>query len=117
MRRRGGPDMATEQREINSGNQSFFGPAMLANPYPVYHLMRSQSPVMWVPQLDAWAVTSYELVSQTLRNPLLSSDRFPRTKKRMQEKGLPIPLDDRVKSLIHMDPPDHTRLRGLVNKA
>src|SRR5437868_6380575 len=109
--------MAIEQREIKSATQPFFGPEMLANPYPIYHLMRSANPVMWVPALDAWLVTSYEQVSQALRNPELSSDRFTRAKKRMEEKGLTSPIDERAKSMIHMDAPDHTRLRGLVNKA
>jgi cytochrome P450 len=109
--------MASEHLEIDAGAQAFFGPEMLANPYPIYHRMRSTSPVMWLPALDAWAVTSYDEVSQALRNPRLSSDRFTRAKKRMEAKRLSPPMDDRAKSMIHTDAPDHTRLRGLVNKA
>ena len=109
--------MAIEQREIGSERHPFFGSEMLANPYPFYHLLRSKNPVMWMPALDGWLVTSYQQVSQGLRNPLLSSDRFPRARTRMEAKGLKTPLDDRVRSLIHRDAPDHTRLRGLVNKA
>jgi cytochrome P450 len=94
-----------------------FGPEMLADPYPVYHRLRADHPVCWVPALDAWVVTTYEAVSAALRNPRLSSDRFGRVKQRLAAKGLDTLVDDRVKSLIHTDPPDHTRLRGLVNKA
>ena len=94
-----------------------FGPDMLANPYPVYCRLREASPVCHVPELDAWVVTSYEAVSAGLRNPQLSSDRFPRVRQRLAAKGLDVLATDRVRSMIHMDPPDHTRLRGLVNKA
>jgi cytochrome P450 len=94
-----------------------FGPDMLADPYPIYHRLRSTSPVSWVPTLDAWLVTSFEAVSAGLRDPRLSSDRFDRARKRLEAKGLGDLIDERVKSMLHMDPPNHTRLRGLVSKA
>ena len=94
-----------------------FGLEMLANPYPVYHRLRTAHPVYRVPQLDAWVVTSYEGVNGALRDPQLSSDRFPRLRQRLAARGLDNLADDRVRSMIHMDPPDHTRLRALVNKA
>ena len=94
-----------------------FGPEMLANPYPIYHRLRADQPVMRVPRLDAWVVTRYDAVNAALRNPQLSSDRFPRARKRLAGKGLGNVIEDRMRSMIHMDAPDHTRLRSLVNKA
>lgn len=108
--------MATEAGGTDGGLK-LFGPEMLADPYPVYHRLRATHPVFWVPALDAWMVTSYAAVTAALRNPQLSSDRFPRVRERLAPKGLDVLVDDRVRSMIHMDPPDHTRLRGLVNKA
>jgi cytochrome P450 len=90
---------------------------MLANPYPFYHRLRATQPVLRVPALDAWIVTTYEGVNGCLRNPRLSSDRFPRARARLEAKGLAGLIDDRMRSMIHMDAPDHTRLRALVNKA
>jgi cytochrome P450 len=90
---------------------------MLANPYPFYHRLRATQPVLRVPALDVWIVTTYEGVNGCLRNPRLSSDRFPRARARLESKGLAGMIDDRMKSMIHMDAPDHTRLRSLVNKA
>jgi cytochrome P450 len=90
---------------------------MLADPYPVYHRHRAAHPVFWVPQLDAWMVTSYEAVSAGLRDSRLSSDRFGRVRQRLATKGLDTLIDERTRSMIHVDAPDHTRLRGLVNKA
>jgi len=95
----------------------FFAPEMLEDPYPTYHRLRATHPVLRIPRLDAWVVTSYEAVNQALRNPQLSSDRFPRARKRLESRGLDTLIDTRMRSLIHMDPPDHTRLRSLVNKA
>jgi cytochrome P450 len=94
-----------------------FGPDMLADPYRVYHRLRSSNPAVWWPGLDAWLVTGYQAVSAALRDARLSSDRFDRVRQRLAGKGLERMIDQRVRSMIHMDPPDHTRLRGLVNKA
>ena len=99
------------------GEAKLFGPAMLADPYPVYHTLRSDDPVLWVPSVDAWVVTSYEAVSAGLRDSRLSSQRFDRIRERLQTKGLGDLADPAMQSMIHMDAPDHTRLRALVVKA
>src|SRR6185369_2471036 len=112
-----GGSMTPDEHQTRSAAHPFFGAEMLANPYPFYQRLRTNNPVLWMPPLDAWVITSYEFVSRALRNPLFSSDRFPRARQRMQAKGLTSPLNDRVRSMIHTDAPDHTRLRGLVNKA
>ncbi len=108
--------MATEAGKADGGSK-LFGPEMVPDPYPVYHRLRAAHPVFWVTHLDAWVVTSYEAVSAGLRNPQLSSDRFGRIKQRLAAKGLDVLVDERVVSMLHKDPPDHSRLRGLVNKA
>jgi cytochrome P450 len=79
--------MATEAGTADGGLR-LFGPEMLADPYPVYHRLRAAHPVVWVPQLDAWVVTSYEAVSAALRDPRLSSDRYGRVRQRLAAKGL-----------------------------
>jgi pimeloyl-[acyl-carrier protein] synthase len=107
----------TTEVDKKGGDLKLFGPEMLPNPYPVYHRLRSTHPVVWAPALEAWVVTSYEAVSAGLRNPQLSSARFERTRKRLAGKGIDDLFDERAVSLIHKDSPDHTRLRGLVNKA
>jgi len=101
----------------NPNPPKLFGPEMLADPYPFYRRLREAHPVLRMAELDAWIVTSYESVNAALRNPQLSSDRFPRLRQRLASRGLDSLAEDRVRSMIHMDPPDHTRLRGLVNKA
>ncbi|MDB5352861.1 MAG: cytochrome [Planctomycetota bacterium] len=99
------------------GGPKLFGPEMLADPYPVYHTLRAADPVLWVPTLDAWVVTSYEAVSAGLRDARLSSQRFDRIRGRAESKLPGTTVDPSMRSMIHMDPPDHSRLRSLVVKA
>ena len=101
-----------------SGEPKLFGQEMLADPYPTYRKLREAHPVFWAAQLDAWIVTSFEAVSAGLRNSRLSSERFERIRSRFAEKGIDEKMaENRLRSMIHLDPPDHTRLRSLVNKA
>jgi pimeloyl-[acyl-carrier protein] synthase len=50
-------------------------PEVLANPYPLYHRLRSHDPVHWDPYLHAWIVTRYEDVITVLTK--FSAERAP----------------------------------------
>ncbi len=102
----------------------FFGPEMLANPYPVYATMRQTQPVAFADALGGWVLTRFEEVSTVLRDPgTYSSVRFtPGAPIGMLEGVQPGPglqkmLAFRGDAMIHNDAPKHTRLRSLVNKA
>jgi len=41
-------------------------PEVLANPYPLFHRLRTEDPVHWDPFLHAWIVTRYKDVVQAL---------------------------------------------------
>lgn len=89
-------------------------PEVLANPYPLYHELRRTDPVCWDPYLSAWVVTRYPDVVQVLTH--FSGDRTP-TPAQLSTMGLsslnPIAAV-MVKQMLFMDPPAHTRLRGLA---
>ena len=106
-----------QQRGEIEGGSRLFGREMLADPYPTYHRLRGASPVHWAPALDAWIVTRYEDVSAGLRDPRLSSQRFDRVRGLLERKVPDLGIEPGMRSMIHMDPPDHTRLRSLVSKA
>jgi cytochrome P450 len=92
-------------------------PAMRADPYPTYRRMRAEEPVATSP-LGIRVVTRYTDVATVLRSPHVSRnveetatdlDAWALERKERMGAGHP--------SLLNLDPPDHTRLRGLVNKA
>jgi len=92
-------------------------PEVLADPYPLYHQLRTGDPVLWDPFLHAWVVTRYADVTQVLLD--FSALRTP-TPEQLTQMGLgdlsPI-ASVMVKQMLFMDPPAHTRLRGLCSQA
>jgi cytochrome P450 len=92
----------------------------LANPYPTYDQMRTNDPVYWSEQNNYWMLTRYSDIVSLIPNELLSSNRIVAHSDRMpaQIKEEFRPFFTAVSSwMLMVDPPDHTRLRGLVNKA
>jgi cytochrome P450 len=51
-------------------------PEILADPYPLYHQLRSSDPVHWDPNLGSWVLTRYADVVTSLLNPRLSARRI-----------------------------------------
>jgi cytochrome P450 len=93
-----------------------FGPRMLANPYPYYARLRRADPVHWAAQFGGWVLTRYADVTALLRSPDVSSDRVASARQRFGPQFCG--LDEvREHSMLNADPPRHTRLRLLVNKA
>ncbi len=96
-------------------------PATNANPFPEFARLRAEDPVHWSPAMKAWIVTRYADVKQVaLNNRQISADRltpFFKTNPEYQRGS----IDSLVRYLNHWmvfrDPPDHTRLRRLFNKA
>jgi cytochrome P450 len=81
------------------------------NPYPYYAYLREQAPVYWIAPLQAWALSRYADVDFALRNPQI----FPSSVFTTQALGDLNPTPE-VPWILDMNPPDHTRLRKLVNK-
>jgi cytochrome P450 len=95
----------------------FFTPQLLANPYPLYHRLRSTDPVCWDEGSRAWIITRYDDVAGGLRNAQLSSARVEQMRSQQGRPELNELFDGMANSMINNDPPTHTRLRGLVSKA
>jgi len=90
-----------------------FDPAVMADPYPYYRRMREEDPVHWNGTVRAWFLTRHGDVVDLLRDDRFSADRT------RSERFRPPPPHRRRegRSMLVLDPPDHTRLRNLVNKA
>lgn len=97
----------------------------LDNPYPVYSLIRTVRPVLKVPLPTyegpgVWLLTRYRDVHMALRDPRFSVDRMRAPLVRDNLARLPEFLRQSaqgLRSMLVMDPPDHTRIRKLVNRA
>ena len=89
-------------------------PEFVADPYPTYHRLRAEDPVHQSP-LGFWVLTRYEDVVSVLRDPRLIKE--PIAAFVAARFGLPAPPTGMGLSMLDRDPPDHTRLRGLVSKA
>ena len=95
-------------------------PEIIANPYPSYHELRAQDPVHWNEPIGAWVLTRYVDVIEAFRDRRLSADRMSAYSGRIPE-----PMLERMAPIIRIfsntmllsDPPSHTRLRSLANKA
>jgi cytochrome P450 len=87
-------------------------PEFVANPYPTYHRLRAEDPVHCSP-LGFWVLTRYEDVVASLRDPRFAKE--PIASYVAARLGSPTP--GAGLAMLDRDPPDHTRLRGLVNKA
>ena len=87
-------------------------PAFVADPYPTYRRLRAEDPVHQSP-LGFWVLTRYEDVAAALRDPRLAKEAIAAFV--AARFGLAVPALGL--SMLDRDPPDHTRLRGLVNKA
>jgi cytochrome P450 len=88
-------------------------PEFLADPYPTYHRLRAEDPVHRSP-LGFWILTRYEDVIAALRDPHLTKEAIAAFV--AARFGVAVPPGIGL-SMLDRDPPDHTRLRGLVSKA
>ncbi len=101
-----------------------FDPQWSSDPFPLYADLRERAPIHRN-DLGFWVVARHQDCLAMLRDKRVSSDSLNVDTGRMPEGfRTPIAEDDPVaQAMIEMrpflfrDPPDHTRLRGLVSKA
>jgi cytochrome P450 len=99
-----------------------FDPEFQANPYPAYAGLRSEAPVhrMTLPDgRGVWLVTRYEDVSAVLKDERFVKDwRNAMTPEQLaQIPPIPEVMKPLTRNMLDTDPPDHERLRSLVQKA
>ncbi|HEV2826632.1 MAG TPA: cytochrome P450 [Pyrinomonadaceae bacterium] len=92
----------------------------LRDPYPVYDQLRTHDPIFWSAENEYWMITRYADIISHIQDNRLSSNRIAAHADRMPREAKEYfrPLFSAVSSwMLMIDPPDHTRLRGLVSKA
>ncbi len=96
-----------------------FDPAFRADPYPYYDRLRTEAPAYRAPggptvltrYIDVFATLRSNEVSRDVEaNAIVESTDEVGLRRRERRRG-------GAKSILNLDPPDHTRLRRLVSKA
>jgi cytochrome P450 len=99
-------------------------PGFVTNPYPLYKKLRRTQPMRKDPLAPVWVITSYAETMQVLRDPRFKKDPFA-------AERLPPVVREQLKvsdaaagraslemvSMLFLDPPEHTRVRGIFTKA
>ena len=98
--------------------------ATMPDPYPILAESRPTAPVFYIPELAYWCITSWEGVAEVYRDPVSFSSAG------MHNMSVPMPLEVRKTvgpdwdfnrvfkgQLNTTDPPQHTRIRKLMQKA
>jgi cytochrome P450 len=101
-----------------------FDPLWASDPFPLYANLRERAPIHRN-DLGFWVVARHADCLAVLRDRRASSDSLNVAVERMPEGfRTPIAEDDPIatamlemRPFLFRDPPDHTRLRGLVSKA
>jgi pimeloyl-[acyl-carrier protein] synthase len=95
-------------------------PGFRLDPYPSYRALREKTPVYRHPIFRSWILTRHRDVEAVLRDPRFSVNRTRADAARAIDFTRGLRGDFReviLRNLLMLDPPDHTRIRNLVNKA
>lgn len=96
----------------SSLGDNLFTKAFIQNPFPVYAQMRDKEPIMRTLFPDGqhgWIISKYEDAVDALKDPRFVKD--------MRNAGINKDVIFFKDNMLFSDPPDHKRLRGLVQKA
>jgi len=92
-------------------------PEFIRDPYPAYERLRTTDPIH-LTQHGAFVASRHAEVSLVLRDKRFGKDFVERTLRRYGHKIMEEPVFRSMSHwMLQQDPPDHTRLRGLVIKA
>jgi cytochrome P450 len=92
------------------------------NPAAFYAHLREQEPLIHVDDFlgigKAWIVTNYDDALVLLKDPRFTKDRRKVVSTEDEQTSIPEnPFLVLMQNMLTVDPPNHTRLRGLVSKA
>ncbi len=89
-----------------------FSEEFFTDPYPMYRRMRDEAPVYYSEEHDFYALTRHEDVAAAFKDYETYSSARGIDLAMIKKAGVP----PESRSMIFMDPPEHRRMRSLVNK-
>jgi cytochrome P450 len=108
-----------EQMKTVAGAPLFnpLAPEFIANPYPFYQRLRETEPMHLTP-LGFYVASRHADIATVLRDKRFGKDFAGRMSRRHGPEILEEPVYRSMRHwMLQQDPPDHTRLRGLVVRA
>ena len=107
---------------------NLIAPETLECPYPFYEALHEEAPVHFVPELGMAVVSTYDLLTEVVHDPITYSSAIPTGPADLvgeQAEAVDeelaelrrINLRSSAPTLLAADPPHHMRYRSLVNKA
>lgn len=98
-----------------------FLPGVHLDPYPHYHRIQHDNPVHWSEAMQAWVISRFEDVKAAFRDERLSYrtgfDTIMASVPAEEHQDVQAVTAFLTSLLNEIDPPDHTRLRKIMNRA
>jgi cytochrome P450 len=102
-------------------NEDFLSAQYFQDPYPVFREFHESLPIFWSEKVMAWIVSSYVEVEAGLHNEKLNAgERMTKASAHFTEEEreeYADVLEVLNNWIVFQDPPQHTRLRKLINKS
>jgi len=95
------------------GTFDFANPAFRADPYPAYRFLREAAPLFRLPT-GQWIVSTHAACTSVLRDNRFGHKNYSKVIPDFENEPAIAALS---RMMLLRDPPEHTRLRGLVSKA
>lgn len=105
---------------------AFLSPEVRTCPFDFYRELRTAEPISYVPDIDMYLVTTYDLILEVVKNPQIFSSKGPkdaggaRTKVNFSARANEIVDRDgfgrSCPTLVNNDPPSHAEYRKLVQQ-
>ncbi len=109
--------MSATPQQAQVPDFNLLDPAFIANPYPIYHRLRAMAPV-WRSPIGFNVVTRYDTAAMVLRDRRFGKNYVENITKNYGPQIVNEPAYASMsRTMLVLDPPDHTRLRSLVTKA
>ena len=104
-------DVARRRVRLNPRDPEFFN-----NPYPAYAAIRAEAPAFFWEDYGFWCFARFADVSALLRDRRFGRTIVERAARDSKPHLAPFEALERS-SMLELEPPEHTRLRNLVNRA
>jgi cytochrome P450 len=93
-------------------------PESIPDPHPLYRALRETAPIFRSALSGTWVVSGFDAARSLLRDPRCGNPMDDDSRSVVAIDGAPRRRRDAdTRTMLFLNPPDHTRIRGLVSRA